>query len=603
MIVLGYNGFARAAEIFSRLYNATGIDRNLIYGHDSSAAIIVDGKLVAAAEEERFNREKRTSAFPAKSIEWCLNQVEATFDDVDVFAFAWQFSDDVLEKMIHEIVDDQGLTVSKKLSQLGRLVKTYDGMLSITARIHDFADYTGFEIPLERLMPVPHHLCHLLTGHILSQGGDSAFLVSDGRAEWLSAIIGEISNGKVRMFEDLTVSFRNSLAVLFSVITRYLGFMPNNDEYKVMGLAAYGQPPCPNPLLDKVLKLDENGTYTTPFPAHDVGSYYELFDHVFAGTPEVRESFEYRVRVAAAAQDLVEQVTHRQIEVLQKRTDAHRLVFEGGLALNCVNNTKILEQSSFDDVHVSFGASDVGVSIGAAFQACMNLGMTLRISPSPYLGPSYGPAEIQAALTRHSDHIVWRQMADPIQQTVDILEREQVVAWFQGRMEFGPRALGNRSILANPSFPGIKDTINNRVKHREPFRPFAPIVLEDVASTVFEMGKKQKSPYMTFVMPVRPQYQQVIQGACHVDMTSRVQTVSDSDNPLLAELLREFTARTGIPCLINTSFNVAGEPIVCSPDDAIQCFLSTEIDYLVLGDILVERALPAMNRFRKEKVQ
>ncbi|EPH06172.1 hypothetical protein HMPREF1531_00821 [Propionibacterium sp. oral taxon 192 str. F0372] len=590
MIVLGYNGFAKAADVFSRLYGATGIDRNLIYGHDSSAALVVDGELVAAAEEERFNRQKRTSAFPRQAITWCLKHAGLSLNQVDMFAFAWQFADDVIDRMIHEIADDSTSTAGSKLSRLARLVETHEKLLSPDARVRDFMEKTGFSLPPDRLMLVPHHLCHLMTGHVLHGCEDSAFLISDGRAEWLSSIMGQIVDGQVQIFDDTSVDFRNSLAVLYSIVTRYLGFTPNNDEYKVMGLAAYGDPPHPNPLLGEVLKVRSDGTYTTPFAAHEVASYYELFDRIFGGQEGARESFSYRVRVAAAAQDLVEQVTHHQVKILQGRASLSNLIFEGGLALNCVNNTRILEKSSYKDVHVSFGASDVGVSLGAAFYACNALGEPVHASTSPYLGPSYQPYEIDQALIRHASAIEWRHMENVVEETVNLLEKEVIIAWFQGRMEFGPRALGNRSIIANPSFPDIKDTINRKVKHREPFRPFAPIVLETRAPEVFDMGKKVRSPYMTFVVPVRKKYQKAIQGACHVDMTSRVQTVSPKDNPLLAALLQEFNSRTGIPCLINTSFNIAGEPIVCSPDDAILCFLSTELDYLVLSDILVWRS-------------
>lgn len=591
MIILGYNGFGKSAEIFGRLFRATGIDRHLLYGHDSSAALVIDGELVAAVEEERLNREKKTSKFPVNAMRWCLDSAGITFDDVDRFAFSWQFSQDVVNKMIAEITEDRTATVEAKFARLQRLAETHAALFSEEATHADFLEYTGHRPSPEKLVRVPHHIAHLMTGYHLSGGGDAAFLVSDGRAEWLSSIMGEVRDGEAKIFDDVTVDSRHSLAMLFSVVTRYLGFVPNNDEYKVMGLAGYGPPPEPNPFLTDVVEMCPDGTYRIPYPANAVPAYYELFDRVFGGDAECREEFGYRVRVASAAQHMLETVTAGQIRTLEARSDMPRVIFEGGLALNCVNNSKLLERSRFTEMDVSFGASDVGVAIGAALYASRQAGTPPRAGRSPYLGPSYGRQEIRAALEQYAGQVTWRELdpADVPREAATLMRERCVIGWFQGRMEYGPRALGNRSILANPRFPDIKDIINERIKHREQFRPFAPVVLEHVAPEVFELGKKTSSPYMTFVVPVRPEYQEKIQGACHVDATSRIQTVTEDSNPLLAELLRRFTELTGIPCLINTSFNVAGEPIVCSPADALACFLKTEMDHLFLGNFLVSR--------------
>jgi carbamoyltransferase len=593
MIVLGYNGFGKAADIFARLYRATGIDRHLLYGHDSSAALIIDGELVAAVEEERLNREKKTSKFPVNAIRWCLDSAGISFDDIDTFAFSWQFSQEVMNKMIAEITEDPAATITAKFARLQRLAETYAAMYSEEAIQADFLEHTRYELNPEKLVQVPHHLAHLMTGYHLSGGRDAAFLVSDGRAERLSAIMGEVRAGEVKIFDDVTVDSRHSLAMLFSVVTRYLGFVPNNDEYKVMGLAGYGPSPDPNPFLQHVVELCPDGTYKIPYPGNAVPTYYEFFDRIFDGNPECREDFDYRVRVASAAQHMLETVTAGQIRTLEARSDLPRVIFEGGLALNCVNNSKLLELSRFDEMEVSFGASDVGVSIGAGLFASQQAGTPPRVDKTPYLGPSYDRQEILAALQQYADRVTWREL-DPEavpREAAILMQQRCVIGWFQGRIEYGPRALGNRSILANPKFPDIKDIINERIKHREQFRPFAPVVLENLAPDVFELGKKKASPYMTFVVPVRPEYQDRIQGACHVDGTSRIQTVTDQSNPLLAELLRLFNELTGIPCLINTSFNVAGEPIVCSPTDALSCFLKTEMDHLFLGNFLVSHGL------------
>ncbi|PJN22593.1 carbamoyltransferase C-terminal domain-containing protein [Kitasatospora sp. CB02891] len=595
MIVIGYNGFTDGAETFGRLYGATGIDRHSILGHDAAAALFVDGELVAAVEEERLNREKKTSDFPVNSVRWCLETAGKSLEDVDFFAFPWAFSPELTADMIGDI-SGAGLTVEQKFDRLRRFGDLYTGLVSKEAILADLRRRTGLDIPADKLVLVPHHLAHLMCGHYLAGGEDTAFLISDGRAERLSSIMGEVRDGRIQVFENTVVGVTHSLALLFGEITRYLGFMPNNDEYKVMGLAGFTGPRSDNPLLKHVVELQENGRYALALANEPSGTraYYGLLDELYGVREGEREELDFRIRLARDAQEMIEVVTAHQLGALQARTDLPRLVFEGGLALNCVNNTKLLEESGFTDIQVSFGASDPGVAIGAAAFVNGVQRRPRRTPATPYLGPSYDDDAITAALREQAEHVEWTELdpADLARETAKLLSEKTVIGWFQGRTEYGPRALGNRSILANPGFPDIKDIINTRVKHREPFRPFAPVVLEHEAPKVFEMGKKSSSPYMTFVFPVKPEHQEAIPGACHVDGTSRVQTITDESNPLLAELLRTFTELTGVPCLLNTSFNVAGEPIVNSPADAIQCFLGTEIDHLVLGRFLVGKRAP-----------
>jgi carbamoyltransferase len=590
VIVLGYNGFTNGADTFGRLYGATGIDRHSILGHDAAVSLFVDGELVAAVEEERLNREKKTSDFPANSLRWCLNTADVRLDQVDAVAFPWSFSPDVVNAMIRDI-SDSALTVEQKFDRLRRFGELYGGLVGKETLHADFKQRTGYDLPADKLVPVPHHFAHLMCGYHLSGEQDAAFMVSDGRAERLSSVTGEVRDGEIRLFEKSSISVNHSLALLFGEITRYLGFMPNNDEYKVMGLAAFAPAPSDNPLMREVVELHEDGGYTLALANDPSGTrgYYPLLDRLFDGDERRREETEFRATVAAAAQQMVEEVTAHQLRALEAGTDLDRLIYEGGLALNCVNNTKLLENSRFTDIHVSFGASDPGVAIGAAVYAGRIKGRRRSAPATPYLGPSYTDEHMLAALEERADQVEWTVLDEDAvaEQTAKLLSEKTVVGWFQGRAEYGPRALGNRSILANPGFADMKDIINTRVKHREPFRPFAPIVLESEAARVFEMGKKKASPYMTFVFPVRPEFHDVIPGAMHVDGTSRAQTVTPESNPRMAELLTAFTELTGVPCLVNTSFNVAGQPIVCAPGDALDCFLHTEIDYLVLGRFLV----------------
>lgn len=599
MIVLGCHGFSRGAEIFAEHYGAVGTEKHYILGHDAGAALLVDGKLVAAVEEERLNREKHTSDFPIQSVRWCLEHAGLQLSDIDLFAFPWNFSAEVFNAAMIDMALRPYEPV-EKLSRFNRLGLLFTDVLGRDAIFADFAERTGFTPDPDKVVFVQHHLAHASTGHYMAGMKDSAFLISDGRGELFSSLTGEIRDGRIRVFDESIITANDSIGNLFSSVTRYLGFVPQNDEYKVMGVSGFAaEPPSPNPFLEHIVQLQENGRYALCMP-HDLENprcFDPLFEEYF-GAPQ--DTLEYKARVGAALQEMLAVVTNHQLRTLEARTDLDHLLFEGGVALNCVNNTKMFEGSRFADMDVSFGASDTGVAIGAAVYAWANHPDNAdRAKPewsvTPYLGPEYDNATIEQTLQEYSGQVKWSRLTDDevVGEVAKLLTEKVVIGWYEGRIEHGPRALGHRSILANPKFPDIKDVINTRVKHREPFRPFAPIVIESDAPKIFEMGRKTRSPYMTFVFPVRPEFREVIPGAIHVDGTSRVQTITDQDTPRLAALLRQFTALTDVPCLINTSFNVAGEPIVCAPADAVNCFLGTEIDYLVLGNYLVTKVDPA----------
>ncbi|MEU4953966.1 carbamoyltransferase [Streptomyces lavendulae] len=596
MIVLGCNGFSRVSEFFSERLGATGINKHYLLGHDAAAALLIDGRLVAAVEEERLNREKKTTDFPVHAIGWCLEEAGITFDDVDLFAFPWNWTPEVLDG-IRDGIRASSLSEEAKTRLLGDMADLFEQVVSHEAILADFEARTGHRPDPAKVRFVPHHLAHATTGYYLAGMKDSAFLVSDGRAERFSTLAGEIRDGRITVFDDTATGAQYSIGTLFSCITRFLGFVPNNDEYKVMGLAGYAEPPSPNPFVEHLLRLHDDGryTFTEPLRTDDLHSHDALFEEYFG---PFEDTLEYTSRVAAAAQQMLNVATAHQVRHLEKRTDLDRLLFEGGVALNCLNNTPMFEGSRFEDMQVSFGASDTGITIGAAAHAWLGHAGTgpaeiLAASApvGPYLGPSYDEAAIEEALEGFAGRVVARRLDDDevVERVAQLLTEKVVIGWFEGRVEHGPRALGHRSIIANPGFDDIKDIINTRVKHREPFRPFAPLVLEERAPEVFDMGRKTSSPYMTFVFPVRDAYKDRIPGAVHVDGTSRIQTLTDEGTPRLTALLRRFTALTGTPCLINTSFNVAGEPIVCSPTDALNCFMGTEIDHLVLGNHLVTK--------------
>jgi carbamoyltransferase len=287
---------------------------------------------------------------------------------------------------------------------------------------------------------------------------------------------------------------------------------------------------------------------------------------------------------------LTERAIAHQIESLEQKTTSRHLILDGGVALNCVNNSKVLANSRFEDVHIGFAANDCGVTIGAAFYPFYQQKRFVDHQVvTPYLGPCYSRQEMLHALEASAEHVQFQEVPEErlLAIVIDELMSKKVIGWFQGKMEYGPRALGNRSILANPAFDDMKDFLNMKVKYREPFRPFAGVLTDSDVHTYFEMGKKQTSPYMTFVFAVKPAYHAKIPGAIHIDGTSRLQTVSYAQNPKLYTLLKRFGEKAEVPCLVNTSFNVQGEPIVCSPADAVNCFLNSGIDVLVLGDFLV----------------
>ncbi|MFD7014913.1 carbamoyltransferase [Streptomyces sp. NPDC059928] len=584
------------SEFFSERLGATGINKHYLLGHDAAAALLMDGHLVAAVEEERLNREKKTTDFPTNAIDWCLKEAGITFDDVDLFAFPWDWSTQVLNEILNGIRSSP-IPQAAKVDLMSDIADLFDQIVSHEAILADFEARTGHRPDPAKVRFVPHHLAHATTGYYLAGMKDAAFLVSDGRAERFSTLMGEIRDGRITVFDDTVTGAEYSIGTLFSAITRFLGFVPNNDEYKVMGLAGYTNPPTPNPFVEQLLRLHDGGryTFTKPLQTDNLHSHDALFEEYFG---PFEDTLEYKARVAAAAQQMLNVATAHQVHHLENRTDLDRLLFEGGVALNCLNNTPMFEGSRFDDMQVSFGASDTGITIGAAAHAWLNhpdtdpAGALAAAAPvTPYLGPAYDDAAIEEALEGFAGRVLVSRLEDDevIEHVAKLLTKKVVISWFEGRVEHGPRALGHRSIIANPGFTDIKDIINTRVKHREPFRPFAPLVLEEQAPKIFDMGRKTSSPYMTFVFPVRDEYKDRIPGAVHVDGTSRIQTLTDQGTPRLTALLRKFIELTDTPCLINTSFNVAGEPIVCTPTDALACFMGTEIDYLVLGNHLITK--------------
>lgn len=584
MIVLGYNGFSKSAAFFDAYFGSRGTDRHLLMGHDAGAALFKDGILTAAVEEERFDRIKKSSDFPRQAIDHCLRHAGVAVDDIDLIAVPWDCGEQWISAIVSHLFAGHG-PLGSKIDLYEKLKTLYFQVASHEAVMEDFNRRMGTDFGAERFLFVPHHLAHMAGGYFVGGCRDSAFLVTDGRGEAYSAILGEIDRDHFDVFDH--VSIQNSIGILYRNFTRYLGFTPNSDEYKVMALASFVKEP-PVFEQDDFIELLPEGRYRIKVPDDNDGhtDYYRFFAERF-GAPDG----ETAKRMAWVAQHLTEVATWHQVDHLQARSRYDHLYIDGGVALNCVNNGKLLARSRFKDAHVGFAASDTGVAIGAAAYV-LHQQKALAPSPiTPYLGPEYTAETMRAALAEKADQIEFRELAEEellAEVSAQLLDK-QIVGWFQGRMESGPRALGNRSILASPHFSDMKDIINAKVKYREPFRPFAGVMVESAAADYFELGKKGTSPYMTFVFDVKPHQRQKVLSALHVDDTSRLQTVNEQQNPKLYRLLQVFGERSGTPCLINTSFNVAGEPIVCSPRDAVRTFLNSGIDVLVMGNYIAHK--------------
>jgi carbamoyltransferase len=549
------------------------------FSHDTSACLLQDGRIVAFAEEERFNREKHTRAFPHRSIQFCLEFGGMGIRDIDYVAYPFKpFTDywrgfvDFLGKFPHSYKRFAGQTVFDY-----RLVK----------KVIEFNKMYGYK---KRSIFVGHHEAHAASSFLVSPFEEAAILSIDRGGDYLSTVLGR---GKGHRVEILN-SVRNphSLGSLYSVLTSYLGFKPNGGEGKVMGLAPYGSPTFYEDFKELVQIKERNGFEVdlSYFTYHLVGGYgvSEKFLERFGRPREPESSLEERHEdIAWALQKVTEDAACSLAQSLQEQTGLRKLCLAGGVALNSVMNTMILQNTDFEEVFVQPAANDGGTSMGAALYLWHTvLGKRREWQmEDAYLGPAYTDSEIEHALSKYE--MDFEKVDNPARVGAKLLADGKIIGWLQGRMEIGPRALGNRSILADPRPPEMKDILNSRVKHREGFRPFAPSVLEEDAAEYFE--DSYPSPFMLFVLPIKKKVQDKVPAVCHVDGTGRLQTVSRKANPLYYELVSEFKKITGVPMVLNTSFNIRGEPIVCSPEDALKCFAGTEMDALIMGKCFVRK--------------
>lgn len=563
------------------------------YFHDSSACIVKNGRIVAAADEERFSRKKHDAGFPEHAIEYCKSV--AAVDAVDFVAFyedpseKWSRIEETLRRYPpSQATRDQICRVWRERKSRDRIQET----------LHERAHIDNPIVFLD------HHTCHAASSFFVSGFDEAAIATIDGIGERVTTAYGQGSGSDLQLTR--CVHFPHSIGLLYTALTVFLGFKANDHEYKVMGLAAYGiMDRSRNPYYAKLLKmihLHEDGSFLLDMRyfghnTFDSTAYSELMSHVLGLHPNVRNGTITREHenLAAALQMVAEDAVLNVLRAVHRITNQENLCLAGGVALNSVLNGKILSSTGFKRLFIQPSAGDSGTVIGAAkyVQSIVDPDAPTEHTLHSSYGPEFSLTDIREFLIEHD--VAFKEFLsddEMLHEVARLIEERNVIGWFQGRMEWGPRALGNRSILASPLHTDMRDILNGKVKHRELFRPFAPVVCIDDAREFFECDIPVPEPtdYMLMVYPIRKSRQSTIPAVAHVDGSGRLQTVRESQNPLYYRLIKAFGARTGVPILVNTSFNIRGEPIVCTPRDAYRCMMGTEIDYLVMGRFMIARA-------------
>jgi carbamoyltransferase len=573
------------------------------YHGNASAAIVCDGQLIAAVEEERFNRVKYAAGFPVQAIRYCLKEAGLTLNDIDHVAIPRNPYARLFTKLLY------GLRMPSFARQRAKVLVTFTGIPEALAAAFD-VDPRKLKAQFHR---IEHHQAHLASSFFVSPFERAALLSADGLGDFASSMWGTAEGN--RMSIQGSVAFPHSLGLFYSAVTQFLGFLKFGDEYKVMGLGAYGSP---DRLEDfrKIVLFNEN--------SHSNGFHLGLdyFTHHRTGpemtwadadkTPTMGKMFSPELsrllgpvrgpdepveqrhkNLASSLQARLEEVYLGMLRKLAKQTGLKSVCLAGGVAFNCVANGKIFDSTAFEQVYVHPAAGDAGLAVGAGYYVWhQTLGKPRGfVMNHAYWGPGFTSDEINAALqvsplTQGGYTVTELPEPELMRQTAQIVADGKILGWFQGRAEWGPRALGNRSIVADPRRPEMKDTLNRRIKHREIFRPFAPSILAESTADYFE--KSHPSPFMTLAYHVRPEKRDSIPAPTHVDGTGRLQTVTRDANPRYWQLIKAFETLTGVPVVLNTSFN-DNEPIVCCPQEAIDCFLRTQMDALVLGDFLIVR--------------
>ncbi|MCV9937029.1 carbamoyltransferase [Boseaceae bacterium BT-24-1] len=582
--------------------------------HDSAAALVVDGRIEAAAQEERFTRRKHDAEFPKHAVEYCLSVAGCGLDELDAVVF-YDKPFIKFERLLETYLSfaPRGFTSFRMAMPLWLREKLFQKQI-IAKELKKLAP--GFDV--EKLLFTEHHLSHAASAFYPSPFEEAAVLTMDGVGEWATMTLAIGKGNDLKVHKEL--HFPHSLGLLYSAVTYYIGFKVNSGEYKVMGLAPYGEPRFAKLMLETLVDLKEDGSFQLDQSYFNYGVGLTMTNDKFAalfGEPVRKPEqllTQFHMDMAASVQAVTEEIVLRLARSIRAETGQKNLCLAGGVALNCVANGKLLREGLFDGLWIQPAAGDAGGALGAALAGYHLFHGKPREVPArgdamrgSYLGPEFSQGEIEAELTAAGAKFDALDEAALIEATAQGLADGKAVGWMQGRMEFGPRALGGRSILGDPRSPAMQKTLNLKVKYRESFRPFAPSVLREDVGDWFELDGD--SPYMLLVADVREELRRemtdeekalfgidklnvprsTIPAVTHVDYSARIQTVHADTNPRYHQLISRFKALTGCPVVVNTSFNVRGEPIVCTASDAFRCFMGSEIELLVVGNCLLRK--------------
>ena len=582
--------------------------------HDSAACLLKDGEIIAAAQEERFTRKKHDAGFPHRAILYCLQEAGIAANDIDNVVF-YEKPFVKFERLLETYLAfaPKGFTsfakampvwIKDKLFQKSALIK------ELKSTLDESVDWR------ERLLFSEHHLSHAASAYYPSPFDSAAVLTLDGVGEWTTTSLAIGKGNDLQVVKE--IHFPHSLGLLYSAFTYYTGFKVNSGEYKVMGLAPYGEPRYADLIREKLIKVAVDGSFQLDMSYFNYATGLTMtnkkFDALFGGPPRTSETelTQREMDIAASVQKVTEDIILELARGIAKETGERNLCLAGGVALNCVANGILLRENIFDNIWIQPAAGDAGGALGAALLTWYLLHNKERVTSKErdamkgaYLGPEFKDTEIEAELTACGARFKKLSEAQMIEEVASALADEKAVGWMQGRMEFGPRALGGRSIIADPRSPMMQKQLNLKVKYRESFRPFAPSVLREDVSEWFE--HETDSPYMLLVANVQNDKRRVITkeeealfgidklnvprssvpAITHVDYSARIQTVHDDTNPKYHAVISKFKEKTGCPLVVNTSFNVRGEPIICTPIDAFKCFMGTEMDVLAVGNFVL----------------
>jgi carbamoyltransferase len=578
------------------------------YYHDSAACLVEDGEIIAAAQEERFTRKKHDFRFPSNACNYCLKEGNMETSEIDIVAF---YDKPFLkfERILETYLSYAPIGIKSFIKAIPLWINQKLWMKEVIKKELNFEG---------KILFPEHHESHAASAFYPSPFNDAAFLTLDGVGEWTTASYGVGQENLIAIQAD--IKFPHSLGLLYSAFTFYTGFKVNSGEYKVMGLAPYGEPKYVDLILKELVDLKEDGSFKMNMKYFNYAAGLTMtnkkFDKLFGGPPRKPESqlTQREMDLARSVQDVTEEIMLRMAKHVKKETGKKYLCLAGGVALNCVGNGKLLRENIFEDIWIQPAAGDAGGALGAAMftwhQYLNNpriVDEQKEIQKGSYIGPQFSDDEIEKYLLENNIPYKKYNMDELTSKVAELIGSEKVIGWFQGRMEFGPRALGARSIIGDARSPKMQETMNLKIKFRESFRPFAPSVIEEKISDYFEIDRP--SPYMLLVADVKKEKQKImteeqkklfgidklnivrseIPAITHVDYSARIQSVSKKTNPLYHEAISKLDEKENCAVIVNTSFNVRGEPIVCTPHDAYKCFMRTNMDYLAIGSFILDK--------------